>query len=871
MGAVRTTCPYCGVGCGIKASVTGPRSAEIKGDEAHPANQGRLCSKGTHLAETINLQGRLLVPQVMGAPASWDMALDLVAQKFASTIADHGPDSVAFYVSGQLLTEDYYVANKLMKGFIGAANIDTNSRLCMASAVAAHMRSFGEDVVPASYDDLDEADVILLVGSNTAWCHPIIYQRIMRAKESRGTKIIVIDPRRTETADMADLHLALKPGSDVALFQALLAHLYLHGAVDETYLKHVDVPEAFWSDLIALGDPVAYAARACDLPEVALGQFFELFAQHDKTATLFSQGVNQSSRGTDKANAILNVHLATGRIGKPGATAFSLTGQPNAMGGREVGGLATQLAAHMDFAPENVARIARFWNSAAVAQAPGLRAVDLFKAVADGKIKALWIMATNPAVSMPEANAVRAALAACPFVVVSDCIRQTDTTDFAHVLLPSAAWGEKDGTVTNSDRTISRQRAFLPSPGEARADWWQLAQVAQRMGFEPAFSYENAASIFREHAALSAFENEGARLFNIGACAHMSDAEYEAMAPFVWGKARYFADGQFPTASGRARLVPVAHHMPAGKTTDDFPLVLNSARLRDQWHTMTRTGLANSLARHRREPFVEMSVADAATYGVADGDLARITTAHGADIFRVQTSSGQRAGEICVPIHWSNAGSSGGKAGVLVNAATDAVSGQPEFKHTPAALAKYAAEFYGLFIGAGEANCERLDYWTKSILPGATAVEFASNSTPQLLRQKLLPQGADITSLDMQDDARGQYRYIALQAGRCVGALYLSKSPLLLARSWLFDAFEADSGTGLALLAGRSAAAQDDQGEIVCACFNVGLHKITRTIAAQQLASVDEIGAALRAGTNCGSCRPMLAKLLRTGEMANAA
>lgn len=346
--AIRTTCAYCGVGCGIAATPTGPRSVIIKGDEAHPANGGRLCSKGTHLGETVALTGRLLHPMIGKRRASWDKALDLVAKKFRETIERHGPDSVAFYVSGQLLTEDYYVANKLMKGFIGSANIDTNSRLCMSSAVAGHNRAFGEDIVPASYDDLEQADLILLVGSNTAWCHPIVYQRIQAARAARGTKLVVIDPRRTETCEGADLHLPIRPGSDVALMTGLLAWCDAQGVTDPTYLAdHVNAPDGFW-DHVRTGHDLWTTAQACDLDPALLKAFFELFAATPRTITLFSQGINQSIRGTDQVNAIINVHLATGRIGNPGAAPFSITGQPNAMGGREVGGLASTLAAHMD-------------------------------------------------------------------------------------------------------------------------------------------------------------------------------------------------------------------------------------------------------------------------------------------------------------------------------------------------------------------------------------------------------------------------------------------------------------------------------------------------------------------------------------------
>ena len=527
--AVRTTCAYCGVGCGILATPTGGREVVIKGDPDHPATHGKLCSKGTHLGETVGLEGRLLHPMIGKRRASWDKALELVAKKFRDTIARHGPDSVAFYVSGQILTEDYYVANKLMKGFIGSANIDTNSRLCMSSAVAGHVRAFGEDVVPVSYEDLEQADLIVLVGSNTAWCHPIVYQRIQAARSMRGARLVVVDPRRTETCDDADLHLAIRPGSDVALMNGLLAHLRREGLVDEAYLAaHVSEPQGFW-DALDEGQDLWTVAKACDVAPADLSRFYELFAATPRAITLFSQGINQSLRGTDQVNAIINVHLATGRIGTPGAGPFSITGQPNAMGGREVGGLASSLASHMDFAPDNVARVGRFWAAPSMATKPGLKAVDLFRAIRDGRVKALWVMATNPAVSMPDANMVRDALSICPFVVVSDVIADTDTSRYAHVRLPAAGWGEKDGTVTNSERRISRQRAFLPLPGEARPDWWIVAQVGRRMGWKTAFTYDCAADVYREHARLSAYENDGRRLFDLRRHAAIGNADYQAM------------------------------------------------------------------------------------------------------------------------------------------------------------------------------------------------------------------------------------------------------------------------------------------------------------------------------------------------------
>src|SRR5579863_2199505 len=514
-GWTRTTCAYCGVGCGVLARARADGSAEIKGDPEHPANFGRLCSKGSALGETLSLNGRLLRPIVGGVESGWNEALDLVARRFKETIAAHGPDSVAFYVSGQLLIEDYYVANKLMKGFIGSANIDTNSRLCMASSVAGHRAAFGSDTVPGVYEDFEEADLVVLVGSNLAWCHPVLFQRLMAARERRAMQLIVVDPRRTPTAAAADLHLAIAPDSDVALFAGLLRHLAQSKAISPDFVgaHTTGSPEAF-----AAAEPMSPEAVAATtgVPLADIARFFELFAATEKVVTVYSQGVNQSASGTLKVNAIINCHLATGRIGRPGMGPFSVTGQPNAMGGREVGALSNQLAAHMEFAPENSDALARFWGTRQVVTRPGLKAVELFHALAEGRIKALWIMATNPAVSLPDLGRVREALARCEFLVVSDAVRATDTTRYARVLLPAAWWGEKNGTVTNSERRISRQRPFLPPSGQARPDWWIITQVAQRMGYRQAFGYESPAEIFREHARLSGFENRGRRAFDIG-------------------------------------------------------------------------------------------------------------------------------------------------------------------------------------------------------------------------------------------------------------------------------------------------------------------------------------------------------------------
>jgi assimilatory nitrate reductase catalytic subunit len=859
---VKTTCAYCGVGCGIVATPTGIRSATIAGDPDHPANRGRLCSKGTHLGETIGLEGRLHQPRIGGRTTGWNEALDLVAEKFKAAIAEHGPDSVAFYVSGQLLTEDYYVANKLMKGFIGSANIDTNSRLCMASAVAAHIRAFGEDIVPCSYSDLDEADLIVLVGSNTAWCHPVIWQQIEAARKKRGTKLVVIDPRLTETAERADLHLPIAPDSDVALFNGLLAEMRQSWRLDGGYLaQKVDVPAGFWSQLSTKD-----VARTCDIVPALLQQFFDLFASHPRTVTLFSQGVNQSTSGTDKANAIINVHLATGRIGKPGAGPFSITGQPNAMGGREVGGLASTLAVHMGFSAEERDRAQRFWKSPTICPGPGLKAVDMFDAMAKGKIKAVWIMATNPAVSMPDARMARIALANCPFVVVSDCIADTDTARYAQVRLPALGWGEKDGTVTNSERRISRQRGFMAPPGEARADWWIVTEVAKRMGWGERFDYSNAASIFREFAAQTGFENDGRRLLDISESATIDDEEYEVMAPLQWGGVSPFAGSRYPTSDGKARLVRVKHVQRANGPLA-FRLSLNTGRYRDQWHTMTRTGFSPKLSQHRREPLVEVHPDTIQRFGLQDAGLATVQTASGASIFRVASTENQRRQELFVPIHWTDQNSSGGRAGLLPGQDRDPVSGQPGFKNTPASIEAFKPDWSGFLITRDRLAQPDCAYWTQCRTAGGWLVELAGNGDASSL-MRLMPEGERI---EMIDARRGNIRSSVLAEGRLKAALFVARNGGLPQRNWLIAQLGTATATPTELLAGRPAAPIPDRGPIVCVCFDVGLTTIVDAIASQALTNVEAVGKAVNAGTNCGSCRPAISRLFALErEISNA-
>ncbi|HVK99237.1 MAG TPA: nitrate reductase, partial [Dongiaceae bacterium] len=729
----QTTCPYCGVGCGISAGSAGGAPSQgngvsVKGDTEHPANFGRLCSKGSTLAHTLRSDGRLLHPMIHGLRASWPQAIDFVAQQFQHIIDEHGPDAVAFYVSGQLLTEDYYVANKLMKGFIGSANIDTNSRLCMSSAVAGHKRAFGEDTVPGCYEDLELAELMILTGSNTAWCHPILFQRIKAAKQRNpAMKVVVIDPRETATCEIADLHLGLKPGSDVKLFNGLLHYLAQQDCLDAHFIEaHTNGFADAIASAHADAPTIDAVAAACGLPADKVRLFYDWFAHTAKTVTCFSQGVNQSSSGTDKVNAIINCHLATGRIGKPGASPFSLTGQPNAMGGREVGGLANQLAAHMDFAPEQVDRVARFWQAPRMASLPGLKAVDLFEAVESGRIKAIWIMGTNPVVSMPNADQAKRALQACPLVIVSDCIAQTDTTAFAHVLLPACGWGEKDGTVTNSERRISRQRALLPAEGEARPDWRIVADVASAMGFGDQFRYDSPAAVFREHAALSAFENHGSgfRAFNLHGIQAISDQDYHSLTPLQWpilsdesgstqSTARLHGDGRFSTPDSKARFVALQTRTVANPVTAEFPLALNTGRIRDQWHTMTRTALAPQLNAHKPEPFVEIHPDTATRHRITNGSYARIRSSWGNMLARTAVTAAVRPGEIFIPMHWNEQFARQARVGALVNPAVDPLSGQPESKHTPCIIEPWQPDWIGFLFSRQELPLPDCDWAVK--------------------------------------------------------------------------------------------------------------------------------------------------------------
>ncbi|CCB67179.1 nitrate reductase [Hyphomicrobium sp. MC1] len=877
----KTTCPYCGVGCGVLAEASVDGTVAVSGDPDHPANFGRLCSKGSALGETVALDDRLLYPEVGGRRVSWNAALELVASGFSKTIAKHGPDSVAFYVSGQLLTEDYYVANKLMKGFIGSANIDTNSRLCMASSVAGHKRAFGTDTVPGCYEDLECADLIVLVGSNLAWCHPVLYQRIVAAKEKRPSmKIVLIDPRRTMTADLAEMHLPIKPDGDVALFVGLLNHLADVGAIDDAFVSaHTSEFEGTLNTAQSV-DALTIVERT-GLSNARLKDFFDIFARTEKVVTIFSQGVNQSSCGTDKVNAIINCHLATGRIGKPGIGPFSVTGQPNAMGGREVGGLANTLAAHMEFdRVGDCDRVQRFWQSPVIAARAGLKAVDMFRAVADGRIKAIWIMATNPVVSMPDAGDVEDALRNCPFVVVSDVIAKTDTVRHAHVTLPAAAWGEKSGTVTNSERRISRQRSFLPLPGEAQPDWWIMCEVAKRMGFGGAFAFQSPSEIFAEHAALSAFENEGTRDFDIGAFSDISGDDFDALEPCQWprrrgesSRIRFFADGNFFTPDRKARFVATKLES-VWRERSAFPLTLNTGRIRDHWHTLTRTGKSQRLSQHYGEPFAEIHPDDAKRHGIADADLVRVSTGSAAVLVRALISARQQRGSIFVPMHWTDQFASKARVDMLVPSIVDPISGQPAAKNVAVRIERFVAETYGFAVLARKPEQINAEYWALAKCDGGWRIElgFASGREDwAAFANALFGSSSDADTIAFHDCQSARYRFACYRDETLLGAVFLAPEPVAVSRDWAVAqlATAHQRAARFKIIAGRPGAGGADKGATVCSCFGVGANDIAAA-ARRGCRTVAEIGETLQAGTNCGSCRAEIKTIIEAQNLQAA-
>jgi assimilatory nitrate reductase catalytic subunit len=880
----QTTCPYCGVGCGVDvqldAAAGGASPVAVSGTPEHPANYGRLCVKGSHLLDTLEKGGRLLAPTIDDVAVSWDKATDEVAHRFSSIIQEHGPDAVAFYVSGQLLTEDYYVANKLMKGYIGSANIDTNSRLCMSSAVAAHKKAFGSDAVPCSYEDLEQTDLLVFIGSNAAWTHPVLFQRIERAKQRNSKlQLVFIDPRKTASCASADLHLPIKAGTDVILFNGLLTYLAQNGGINEAYVNaSVEGLDA----ALAAASPwtLEAVAKSCDIDIKDVLRFYELFCATEKVLSFFSMGVNQSSAGVDKASSIINCHLASGKIGKAGSGPFSITGQPNAMGGREVGGLANLLAAHMDIDNASHRQIVQdYWSSPTIVDQPGLKAVDLFKRIGSGEVKAVWIIATNPLVSMPNRKDVETALEKCELVVVSDYVSSNDTMAYADIKLPATSWSEKDGTVTNSERRISRQRAFLPPLGEARHDWKTICDVAQKMGFS-GFEFNNPHEIFLEYAGLTAYKNDGTRDLDLSGLSQLTLEEYEELSPIQWpvnannpqGTRRLFVDGKYYTRTGKAQCSALEYRAPLQSVSSDYPFVLNSGRLRDQWHTMTRTGVSAELSQHAEEAFLFMHPRDAAALGFGEGSYVRVQSAvSGSEqsqvILPLKFDEGLRQGELFAPIHWGKQWASSSSVAHLFSDARDPVSGQPELKHAAVSLSACDIQQYAYLVVRNELSLQFLnahaDVWSKSTIRGAYAYRIANFEWKAALDSALKQADTENCELMGHSSAR-MTRALALYDGAVDTVLFADQDRVPFPRAWLEALFAENTMSGEQIRSVLSGQADEEfeQGRVVCSCFNVRENSILRAIEEQGCNSVETLGKTLSCGTNCGSCKSELKQML---------
>ncbi|MEB3271112.1 MAG: nitrate reductase [Synechococcus sp.] len=708
--SARAQCPYCGVGCGLELRAPEDRRDPIwsvRGDRNHPSSLGQVCIKGATVAETLH-HNRLLTPQWREridqpfSPISWEQAFTILVQRIGTTLAERGPEALAFYGSGQFLSEDYYVANKLLKGALGSNNFDANSRLCMSAAVAGYTRSLGSDGPPCCYDDLDLADLVLLIGTNTADCHPVLFQRLLkrRRRQPQGLRLVVVDPRHTATAAAADLHLPIRPGTDLVLLCGI-GHLLLElQALDQPFLAaHTEgfaELEALWRHWTP--------QRVCDLCGIATADLIRLaqwWAEASGALSLWSMGVNQSREGTATVSGIINLHLVTGQIGRPGAGPFSLTGQPNAMGGREVGGLAQLLPGYRSVSnPRHRAEVERHWDlpPGSICPRPGLAVWQQIEAMERGELDLWWVAATNPLVSLPWLDRVRAAAARCPLVVLSEAYAGTETEAVAHLLLPAAQWSEKSGVMTNSERRVSLCPAFRPAPGEARADWAIYAELGRRLGFQRQFSYGSAAEVHAEFRAITA-----GRVCDLSGLSHALLAEH---GPQQWpfpagtvpggGQARLYeptcpfpaapAGHRFPTASGRARLLAEPPLGLAEPPCDTYPLVLTVGRYLGHWHTMTRTAHVARLVKQHPEPLLELHAADAERYGLGDGELAELCSRRGSLRARVQLSERIRPGTVFLPMHWGASQANACEVNRLMHEQACPQSKQPELKAAAVAL-----------------------------------------------------------------------------------------------------------------------------------------------------------------------------------------
>jgi assimilatory nitrate reductase catalytic subunit len=886
----KSTCCYCGVGCGVIITTEDKKIIDVKGDPDHPANFGRLCTKGATLHLTTKLDARQLYPELRksrGEPrqrVSWDESLDYVVDRFAETIEKHGPDSVAFYLSGQLLTEDYYVFNKLSKALIRTNNVDTNSRLCMSSAVAGYKTTLGADSPPTCYEDIDHTKCLFIAGSNTAFAHPIVFRRIEDAKANNpDMKIVVVDPRRTDTAQFADLHLAILPGTDVALFNGLLHVMLWEGLLDMDYIReHTEGFDAL-KDTVREYTP-KMVADICGINEKDIVQAAKWFGA-GPTLSMYCMGLNQSIHGTDKNATLINLHLATGQIGKPGAGPFSLTGQPNAMGGREVGGMANLLSGHRDL--DNAvhrAEVAKLWNIDDVPAAAGKTAVEMFDAVKNGEIKAIWVACTNPAHSMPDLNNVLAALDNAELVILQDAFNNTDSNQYADVVFPATTWGEKEGTVTNSERRITRLHAAAPKSGEARHDWEIAVDFAQRLekklGLKTSlFPYTTTEQIFNEHR-----ETTRGRDLDITG---LSYPLLETQGPQQWpfkegdklGQARLYADGVFETENGKAKFANATYKPTADTTNARQPLHLLTGRLRDQWHGMSRTGTIAQLYNHVDEPLLSMNESDMQRRQLKDGDIVKLSNKRGELNIRIQTSNEVKPAQTFLPMHWGRQFMNGLGANALMPADVDKISKQPELKHTTIKVEKLnlpwqltvmrscddltlISQIRQLLFHFDYATCGLHGRENSMVVLRASHHEAPDADIVAQLDSLLgMIEGAPMLQYD--DAKRSVSKRILVENNQVTGVRLIGEA---LAADWLKQVMQQGAFTdelrkwALAPLS-TPPTGQKSRGKIICNCYDVSENEIIETC--EMGADLQTLQAKLKCGTECGSCVPELKRLVQ--------
>ena len=905
----KSTCCYCGVGCGViiesKIENGHDKIIHVKGDPDHPANFGRLCTKGATLHLSAKLDNRALYPEmrltreVTRKRVSWDTSLDYLTEKFAQTIEKHGPDSVAFYISGQLMTEDYYVFNKLAKGLIGTNNVDTNSRLCMSSAVAGYKATLGADAPPACYEDIDHADCLFIAGSNTAFAHPIIYRRIEDAKaRNPNLKIIVVDPRRTDTAQAADLHLAILPGTDVALFNGLLHVMLWEGLLDMAFINAHTNGFAELKETLREYTP-KMVADICGIKQADIIQAAKWFGQ-GPTLSLYCQGLNQSIHGTDKNAALINLHLATGQIGKLGAGPFSLTGQPNAMGGREVGGMANLLSAHRDLNnAAHRAEMAKLWGIESVPANPGKSAIEMFDAVKSGEIKAIWIACTNPAHSMPDLNNVLAALENAELVVVQDAFNNTDTCKYADVLLPASTWGEKEGTVTNSERRITRVNPAVAPPAEARHDWAIMVDFAQRLELRLSkksnlFPYTSTEQIFNEHAETTRGRDLDITGLSYALLTQQGPQQWPFAAGETIGKARLYADGIFQKPDGKAQFINAVYKGTADKTDARHPLHLLTGRLRDQWHGMSRTGNVAQLFNHAEEPVIQMSSDDMMRRNLKNGDIVKVQNKRGSLVLPVQISDEVQPAQTFIAMHWGSQFMHGLGVNALMPPNFDKTSKQPELKHTAIKLEKLELPWRMTVMR----NCQDLTLLEKvrTLLKdfsyascGLFGRESATNQAGMLILRAahetapeasliekidaILNMTVDSPCLNYNDAKRSISKRILVESNPVSGKPEVTGVRLMgetLATDWLKDVmttgqfndeahYKEFSRWALAPLSAPPAG-QRARGKIVCNCLDISQNEIVENI--ELGADLITLQSKLKCGTECGSCVPELKRLV---------